>query len=896
MKTLLRTRSIWILVIAPILAAVLLIFGYSAIATARRAATVSDRSDVAQAPLQEGKLEQVQKRREYLNRFYGTGPGQVPHANFAASLATARALPPSPLLRNKSVVSGSEQNWTYPIPPPMSVYDGTASVRIDAIAVDPGDENTVYVGSEGGLARTTNGGTTWSIRSDGFLSQSIRSIAIDPSDTDIVYAGTGTNQYFGVGIYRSDDGGENWDLISGPVESSPFSAGVVAKIVVDPNTAGSTTTTTLYASFIQSGKHSIWRSTDSGENWTEFRNVEGGGDGPFCFYDIAINPDDPSQVYITAPDGVFMKDAWGTKDWLQLHDKLPNPGDPSCLVFAYTNPWALLAELFLAYQQGDDIKIVKSSPPSSTWADVGDPIGGQLFSLGIDPAHPNRIFLCVFGQLQYSMDGGSTWLSSGGGVHLDIHSIAFCPTDPEMHYLGTDGGIYRADYPTASPPPHIIWTPKNQTLAGILTLGVSISRDDHLFIGTQDNGYQLSRPENPPWALVSAYDPQLGILLGGDGWIPFIEAENNIKRIYAVTYTPGNRVINAGNGFPCRIIDAEVDSVTPPGGIGEYSIVFPTMSVEFKCELDSDRVIMGFQHVWRSEDSGNSWTRIGGIACPTPSPTPGPSWSCGLDPGLTITAVYEAPGNSNFIYAITGDEINGGTKVFMTSQATDKGPDAEWVNITGNLPAGGLNAIAVHPTDPLIVYLASSSHVYMTSDPGSATWEIDDPGADFIYRDVKFHPEDPNTVLVASHRGVFARVDHEWGSLNANLPAGMAIVNISFNKYSHQLAAATYGRGVYVLDLDREPPTVSITPPPVNDAEVSGTIVLVAAADDNHRVAGVQFTLGGNELGVEDTAVPFSIEWDTTLTENGDYRLKAWARDAYGNITESEAVAVKVAN
>lgn len=1000
MKTLFRTRSIWILVLAPILAAALLIFGYNAIATARRAAAVSARPDVPHAPPEEGE-EDIEKRAAHLNlnRFYGTGPGQVSSAKFAASLATARALPPSPLLRNNSVVSGSEQNWTYPVPPPLQ-FGHSSGVRIDAIAVHPTYADTVYVGSEGGLAKSTDGGGTWTILSDGLLSQSIRSIAIDPGDPEIVYVGTGTGHGFGVGIYRSDDGGESWDLISGSVESSPFSGKGVVKIVVDPNTAGSTTTTTVYASVIYRDEediswHVFWRSTDSGSNWTDFKKVSQAGGEPFGFYDIALNPDDPSQVYITAPDGVFKRDAWGTgSDWDQIHSQITTGGEPAHLAFAYTNPWALLAELFLAYQDGNDTKIFKSESPSySTWDPVGNPTAGTVFCFGVDPAHPNRMFVGGFGSMRYSMDGGNTWLNPNDPdyrVHVDIHSLAFCSSNAERNYLGTDGGIYRADpiatptaTPTATPSPSITWVNKNQNLPGILTQGVSIGSDDRIFIGTQDNANQISRPANPrAWEWAHFWTLELGHLLGGDGWIPFIEFENNTEKIYAVTYT---NVITANpNGFPARIINGTPASVTPPGAIGEYSSIFPAMSVEFKSNAYSDRVLMGFQHVWRSTNSGNNWTRIGGTPCPTPSPTPNSSWSCGIDPGSTINDVYEAPSNGNYVYAITRPN-NDETRVFMTSNAAD------WVNITRNLPAGGINSIVVHPTDPQTVYVTGASHVYKNTDPENekSEWEIDDPGSDFIYRDVKFHPDNPDTIIVASHRGVFARVDDEWGSLNANLPAGMGIVNISFNKYSHQLAAAAYGRGVYVLDLDREAPSYVVINSPSNGAFVRGTVTVIGTATDNHRiddvnllvdgnsldgtevpdpnvslqwnttlytngsheleleafdpygnntmssvvtvtvdnsaptvaitepednktvkstvavsadasdnvgVAGVQFDLDGNDLGVEDTSAPFSINWNTALTANGEHRLKAFARDAAGNITESEAVTVVIEN
>jgi hypothetical protein len=72
---------------------------------------------------------------------------------------------------------------------------------------------------------------------------------------------------------------------------------------------------------------------------------------------------------------------------------------------------------------------------------------------------------------------------------------------------------------------------------------------------------------------------------------------------------------------------------------------------------------------------------------------------------------------------------------------------------------------------------------------------------------------------------------------------------------------------------------------------------LVAAdASDNVGVAGVQFKLGGVNLGVEDTTAPYSVLWDSTLVGDGLVTLTAVARDAAGNEGVSIEVSVTVSN
>jgi len=94
---------------------------------------------------------------------------------------------------------------------------------------------------------------------------------------------------------------------------------------------------------------------------------------------------------------------------------------------------------------------------------------------------------------------------------------------------------------------------------------------------------------------------------------------------------------------------------------------------------------------------------------------------------------------------------------------------------------------------------------------------------------------------------------------------------------------------------DTNPPTASITSP-ANGSTVSGTITITANASDNNAVAGVQFKIDGNNTGTEDTTSPYSTNWNTNTTSNGNHTLTATARDYAGNTTTSNPVTVNVNN
>ena len=109
------------------------------------------------------------------------------------------------------------------------------SGRVSALsAVKEDGRLTVYIGAaSGGVWKSVNGGTTFKPVFDKQTSQSIGAIAIDPQNPKTIWVGTGeswarNSVSIGDGIYRSTDGGENWDNL-GLKDSERIS-----KILIDP--------------------------------------------------------------------------------------------------------------------------------------------------------------------------------------------------------------------------------------------------------------------------------------------------------------------------------------------------------------------------------------------------------------------------------------------------------------------------------------------------------------------------------------------------------------------------------------------------------------------------------------------------------------------------------------
>jgi photosystem II stability/assembly factor-like uncharacterized protein len=95
---------------------------------------------------------------------------------------------------------------------------------VTAIAVNPNDASTIYVGTAGGgVWKTRDGGTSWRALFDRQLAMGIgepMGVAIDPNDTDTIYVGTSGRARVSpqrqAGLFKSTDGGASWARLGAP--------------------------------------------------------------------------------------------------------------------------------------------------------------------------------------------------------------------------------------------------------------------------------------------------------------------------------------------------------------------------------------------------------------------------------------------------------------------------------------------------------------------------------------------------------------------------------------------------------------------------------------------------------------------------------------------------------
>ncbi|PYP39034.1 MAG: sialidase, partial [Gemmatimonadetes bacterium] len=164
-----------------------------------------------------------------------------------------------------------------------AVHEGAGGARL-----------TIYVGAaSGGVWKSTNGGTTFKPVFDKQPIQSIGAVTIDPKNPKVIWVGTGESWMrnsvsIGDGIYRSDDGGDNWTNM-GLRESEH-----IVKILVDPNE-----TSTVYVCvpgklWSDSDDRGVYRTTDGGKTWAKV--LKGANASTDCSM-MTMDPSHPKTLY-----------------------------------------------------------------------------------------------------------------------------------------------------------------------------------------------------------------------------------------------------------------------------------------------------------------------------------------------------------------------------------------------------------------------------------------------------------------------------------------------------------------------------------------------------------------------------------------------------------------------
>ena len=330
-------------------------------------------------------------------------------------------------LRVNVVKADETYQW---VPVNNGLYDvnnGLTDGAVLSLAIDPTNTQVIYVGTDGGVFKSTNGGTSWSQINNGLTASYIDSLAIDPTTTQVIYAETL------MGVCKSTDGGAHWT-------QSGLKCGEVNSLAIDP-----TNTQVIYAGTFDKTWYNqgVFKSTDGGKNWTQINNGLTDTDTPRC---LAIDPTNTQVIYVGTENTHVYKSTDGGANWSQTSRGLTRGVSVTTYVFALaidpTNTQVI-------YAGTRDQGVFKSTDGGANWTQTNNGLPNTKFgmyvtSLAIDPTNTQVIYAGTYEGVFKSIDGGSSWGAINNGlsrsINKSIHTLAIDPTNTQIIYAGTWGG------------------------------------------------------------------------------------------------------------------------------------------------------------------------------------------------------------------------------------------------------------------------------------------------------------------------------------------------------------------------------------------------------------------------------------------------------------------------
>lgn len=700
-----------------------------------------------------------------------------------------------------------------------NIGSATMSGRVAALAAVAGKDGKtlLYVGAaSGGVWKSTDGGTTFKPVFDREPVQSIGAIAIDPANPNTVWVGTGeswtrNSVSIGNGIYKSTDAGETWTHMGLPNSER------IAQIIVDPQASD-----TVYACvpgklWSDSPDRGLYKTTDGGAHWNLV--LKGGNLSTGCA-SISIDQQHPDTIFAALWD--FRRKGWtfrsggesptaksgsglfksgdGGKSWAEI-TPAANKGFPQ-------KPYGRIAvtvapsdaKIVYAFVESTDSALFRSDDGGQTWneRDKSQMMVWRPFyfaRLIVDPKNPDRVFKPDLNLVQ-SVDGGKSFSPSGGGTHGDHHVLWIDPTDTQHVFTGDDGGLWQS-----FDGGNKWWKQNNLPISQFYHVSVDDADPFHVYGGLQDNSSWVGDSAFPGGIANSQWEN----MYGGDGFWMFSDPADS-DYLYA----------EAQGGTIGRVNrhTHQVRSIQPEAGYGE-KLRWNWNTPIALSPNEKGTIYIGAQFLFRTRDHGQSWDRI--------SPdltTNNPEWQKQEESG-GVTVDNSAAETHTTIYSISESpkapgEIWVGTDDGNVQLTRDDG--AHWTNVVGNIrgvpkyswvswvQAGHFDAGTAYVAFDRHTYGDMAPYIYMTTDYGKS-WRAlvtpkDDKGLRGYVHVIKQDTVKPNLLYAGTEFGLWISIDGggHWAQFKAGEFPAVAVRDIAFQNRDDSLALATHGRGIWIVD------------------------------------------------------------------------------------------------
>lgn len=683
-------------------------------------------------------------------------------------------------------------------------YRGGRSAAVTGV---PGNSNLFYFGATGGgVWRTKDGGQNWENISDGYFGGSIGAVAVSEWDNNVIYVGGGEvsvrgNVSYGYGMWKSTDAGETWKHIG--LDNSRH----IPRIKIHPKDDNLVYVAVLGDLFKSSEERGVYRSKDGGMSWERilFANQDAGA------VDLVFDPNNPRIMYASTwrirrtphsldsggEGSALWKSTDGGDTWTNISSNKGLPKGIWGISGVTVSPvnsdrvWAII--------ENDEGGVYRSDDAGKSWIRTNESRAlrqrAWYYSrIYADTQDEDKVYVMNV-RYHRSKDGGKTF-EAFNAPHGDHHDFWIDPDDSQRMIIADDGGG-QVSFDGGEN-----WsTYNNQPTAQFYRVTTDNSFPYRIYGAQQDNSTVRILHRNPNGRSIG--EREWESTAGGESAHIAVDPDDN-NIVYGGSYDGFLTRVNHQTG-EVRAINVWPDNPMGHGAEGakyRFQWNFPI----FFSPHDPNKLYAASNHLHVSNNEGQSWeiishdltrndsTKLGSSGGPITKDNTSIEYYC------TIFAAIESPYEKDLLWTGSDDGL--------VHISRDGGKT--WSNVS---PAGMpewmmINSIEADPFVKGGAYIAGTRYklgdyqpyLYKTKDYGQTWTKITngiDPG--HFTRVVRADPKRQGLLYAGTETAIYLSFDDgaSWKSFQLNLPT-VPITDLTIK--NDNLIAATQGRSFWLID------------------------------------------------------------------------------------------------